>query len=98
MRRVLPLLALHSPAVAPVPPDRPTPGAGKADLEAMQGAWVLDHSHSGGVRSAPDAQETVWLVEGDAVTTTWGGAKSSRFYITLDAEPAPRAIDVRPRG
>src|SRR5947207_14829 len=95
-RVLLSQLVLLSVAFAPAPlPRRGAPADAAADLAAMQGEWVLDHSHSGGMRTPADEQQTVWLFEGDAVTTYWGGRRASRFSVRLDRRQRPGAIDVR---
>jgi uncharacterized protein (TIGR03067 family) len=98
MRRCLLLVvvAALSLGFAPAPlPRRAAPATSAADdLKAMQGAWVLRYSIKNG-RWEQQAQEAVWLVEGDRVSTTLDGKKGSQFFISLNSKTSPRSIDIR---
>jgi uncharacterized protein (TIGR03067 family) len=92
--RLLPLLpAALSLAFAPAPLPKADPA--REDLARMQGAWVLSYSVERGVKT-PAAQEAVWRIEGDRVTTSLAGKKASSFRIVLRGSKRPRTIDVVP--
>src|SRR5262249_12053598 len=74
MRRLLPVLVLLSLAFAPAP----LPKGPAADLEKMQGVWVVESFIGNGVRM-PATQENVWTIAGSRVTTTFAGMPSTRF-------------------
>jgi uncharacterized protein (TIGR03067 family) len=94
MRRFLPLLVLSSLAFAPAPlPRRQAPDRGAADLEAMQGSWVLSYAHKDGVREDV-SRRAVWAIEGDALTTSLDGKKGSSLFIKLDGGTSPRSLDL----
>jgi uncharacterized protein (TIGR03067 family) len=98
MGRPIPFLlcaAALSLGFAPAP--LPKPDHGKADLEKMQGAWVLAYAiKQGCLREEPD-QEAVWVIKGDVLTTSLGGKPGSTCYVTLDGRTTPRSIDLRNR-
>jgi uncharacterized protein (TIGR03067 family) len=99
MRRCLPpvVIALLAVAFAPAPfPRRPASGSTADDLEALQGAWVFDHSLENGKR-IPGGRKPVWRIEGDRLTTSLDGKEQSRCYLTLHGSTSPRCIDLRAR-
>jgi uncharacterized protein (TIGR03067 family) len=93
MRCVLPVLAVLSLAFAPVPfPKRQTADVA-ADLEAMQGTWVLADAHKDGVREKVTGR-CLWVIKGDRVSASLDGKKGSTCFIRLDGAAKPRFIDL----
>jgi uncharacterized protein (TIGR03067 family) len=91
LRTAVPLLTALCVAFAPLP----FPGAdtSKADLERMQGAWVLAYAHQKGVREEV-TQESVWVIKGDRLTTSLDGKPGSVCTIRLDGRTRPGSIDL----
>jgi uncharacterized protein (TIGR03067 family) len=100
MSRVLPVLAALSlaPAFAPVPPYRPKPALGKADLEKMQGVWACVSSFVDGDQRDVSKAPVTATIKGDLCTF---GTPDDTWRLVLDAAGVNRRIDlhrVRPLG
>jgi uncharacterized protein (TIGR03067 family) len=83
MRSILLLIAVLSPALAPVP--FPKPGQGKSELERLQGSWLGD----GGLEARFD---------GDRLTYYRNGEMVNVYRVTLNALAAPKAINCKGIG
>ncbi|HTU22198.1 MAG TPA: TIGR03067 domain-containing protein [Gemmataceae bacterium] len=92
MRCVLPFVLL-SLGFAPAPV--PKPKAAEEDLKRMQGSWVLIFIVQDGERENIKGKVT-WEIKGNRVsTTTEDGKAYPPFFMALDANSTPRAIDIR---
>jgi uncharacterized protein (TIGR03067 family) len=96
-RAVLPLLLL-SLAFAPAPFPKPDRRAGRADLKAMQGEWVLvRETHATGpprpkrhLGASFKRGRVTFFPEGDGLAGEWA--------VTLAAGEQPKAIDLKKGG
>jgi uncharacterized protein (TIGR03067 family) len=91
MRRVLPLLIVLSLGFAPAPVYRGLPAPGKADLDAMQGAWKLVYYEVEGKSIEPERKAPNGLMR-------IKGGRMLNFFrcdcdVSIDASRRTRTID-----
>src|SRR5215469_6334938 len=93
-RAVLLLLAASALTAADVPT-----GAGKKDLERMQGDWACDSYTTDGMElPADNAQALFRTIKGDTYAVFRFKKQIGKGTLKLDAGKKPKAIDALPDG